>query len=99
VACRLSSPALLSISSPVAAAGGDRAPARFGNQPVVLPPLIRPKAQWRQRLGPLALKVLTQEIGEKVMVPVPNPVIVQRNGENILSPASSCRRRGRVEYV
>ncbi len=95
MACRLSSPTLLSISRPVAAAGGDRAPARFGNQPAVLAPLIRPEAQWRQRLGPFALKVLTQEIDEEVMVPVPNPVIIQRNREDILSTASSGRRRGR----
>jgi hypothetical protein len=57
---------------------GERVPDRLGDQRVLLVPLRCPEVQRRQPLGPLALEAASQEVGEEVMVTVPNPLIVQR---------------------
>src|SRR5215211_3396186 len=64
--------------------GGERVPDRLGDQCVLLVPTGGAEVQRRQQPGPFALKAASQEIGEEVMVTVPNPLIVQRNDQQVL---------------
>jgi hypothetical protein len=65
-------------------ARGERVPDRLGYRRVLLVPPGGSEVQRRQQLGPLALEAAPQKVGEEVVVTVPDPVVVQRDDQQVL---------------
>jgi hypothetical protein len=61
---------------PLVIAGRERVINRLGDQRVLLVPLGGAEVQLARALGALAHEAAAQEVGEEVMVAVPDPVIV-----------------------
>src|SRR5215207_3100677 len=53
------------------------------NKPRLLEPLARPLVEDRHELGSGAVHLVAQEFGEKVMVTIPLPMVVQRNDKQV----------------
>src|SRR5215207_9571631 len=53
------------------------------NEPRLLKPLARPPVEHGHEPGSGVVKLISQEFGEKVMVTIPLPMVVQRNDKQV----------------